>query len=160
MFRFLNATQGMCENVGMFNKCIAKHVLDQAYNCTKRCFPMSLPDQGNLPECQSWEEYTCMKNQIIPVFEMIPDVCPVECTISHYEGSLVHQVDSLESQFQFHFEIYHETQIAEEYIITTSTDLIGSFGGTLGLFAGFSFVTLFFDALDVVVKFLKAHSSH
>ena len=95
----------------------------------------------------------------MPVFEDIPEICPVECTITYYEGSLVHQIDSLESQFQFHFEIYHETQIAEEYLITTFTDLIGSFGGTLGLFAGFSFVTLFFDFLDVIVKFLKANSS-
>ena len=155
----MNATQGLCETDGSFNKCVAKHILDQTYNCSKRCFPMSLPNQKNLLECKSWEEHECMRNQIIPVFGEIPEICPVECTITYYEGSLVHQIDSLESQFQFHFEIYHETQIAEEYIITTSTDLIGSFGGTLGLFAGFSFVTLFFDFLDVIVKFLKANSS-
>ena len=154
--RFLNATQGLCAAVGTFNDCITKHILDQTYNCPKRCFPMSLPNKIDLPDCQSWEEWTCMRNQIILVFEQIPDICPIECTMTYYEGRLVQQIASLPSQYQFYFQIYHGTIIAEEYIITTFSDLIGSFGGTMGLFAGFSFLGLLYDVLDTIVEFIKA----
>ena len=76
--------------------------------------------------------------------------------MTYYEGRLVQQIASLHSQYQFYFQIYHATIIAEEYIITTFSDLIGSFGGTMGLFAGFSFLGLLYDVLDTIVEFIKA----
>ena len=130
------------------------------YTCPKRCFPLSLPYQTNLPDCKTWEEWWCMKEQIALALEEVPDKCIFDCTNTQYDGNLVHQIDSNEPQFQFSFELFYYTHISEEYVITTFNDLIGSFGGTLGLFAGFSFLSLLCDFLNLIVEFCSTHYNH
>ena len=98
-----------------------------------------------------------MKEQIALALEEVPEKCFFDCTTTQYDGSLVHQIDLDEPKFQFSFEIFFDTHISEEYLITSFNDLVGSFGGTLGLFTGFSFLSLFCDIFDLIIELCKAH---
>ena len=156
--RYLNGTkQGICNQIGSYQICLGKYVMDNNYTCPKRCFPFSLPYQTNLPDCKTWEEWWCMKEQIALALEEVPENCNFDCTITQYDGSLVHQIDLDDPKFQFSFEIFFDTHISEEYLITSFNDLVGSFGGTLGLFTGFSFLSLFYDIFDLIIDLCRAH---
>ena len=151
--RFLNESRP-CGEQGSYERCVIQFVKRSSYNCPTKCFPLTLSTKTDLPQCQTWNEYRCMREQVEWSLESASAKCPKDCTLVQYSGRLVHQLDSDAPRFQSFFNIYHKTKVREEYLTTTFTDLIGSVGGTLSMFVGISFASLIFTFLDLIKKFL------
>ena len=61
--------------------------------------------------------------------------------------------NSREVYFGYWFNYEDEVEVFEEYLIYEITSVIGSIGGTLGLFVGFSF----FDISAKLINIFKDH---
>ena len=156
--RFLNESKP-CGEQGSYEKCVIQFIRESSYNCPATCFPMTLSTEFDLPQCQTWDEYRCMREQVEKSLELASTNCPKDCTLVQYSGRLVHQLDSDSARFQSFFNIYHKTKVHKEYLTTTFTDLIGSVGGTLGMFVGISFASLIFTILDFLAALQKLSSN-
>ena len=80
--------------------------------------------------------------------------CPKLCTTLTYHGSVIHGSGSSNNPRDtviFFWFASNETQIHQEYQIFDTNGLIGSIGGSLGLFIGFSF----HGALKSILVFIK-----
>ena len=125
--------------------CLKKLVEQQ--NCSVSCWGSTIP---GLPYCQTASEYSCVD----PVWgtEEYFD-CFMTKEVTHY--SLIDRIETP----------YHEDKnkmktdvligikamqkvTTEEVFVLTLQDLIGSVGGSLGLFFGFSFSAVFFACLN------------
>ena len=76
------------------------------------------------------------------------------CTTLTYHGSVIHGSGSSNNPRDtviFFWFASNETQIHQEYQIFDTNGLIGSIGGSLGLFIGFSF----HGALKSILDFIK-----
>ena len=61
--------------------------------------------------------------------------------------------DSIKATFAYKFLSPLKTKVYEEYLITDGITLIGSVGGTLGLFIGFSISNVIYS----IVNFLQSN---
>ena len=91
---------------------------------------------------------------------VLPDLlgtCPRSCTTFQYTGTIKqygnHVNNSREVILGYWFSYEDELQVYEEYLIYEITSVIGSIGGTLGLFVGFSF----FDISAKLINIFKDH---
>ena len=116
--------------------------------------------------CESGEDYYCMYYDAIPtVVDVITPLAPESlksCTVKNPKikdiKSEVGNVEDVEDEFNFDIivEIGATRERQIEYLIYDTLSLVGTVGGTLGLFVGFSFydficmiIDLFFDKLKI-----------
>ena len=116
--------------------------------------------------CKSGEDYYCMYYDAIPtVVDVITPLAPESlksCTVKNPKikdiKSEVDNVEDVEDEFNFDIivEIGATRERQIEYLIYDTLSLVGTVGGTLGLFVGFSFydficmiIDLFFDKLKI-----------
>ena len=86
------------------------------------------------------------------------DTCSKACTTFQYTGEMNSQYtgftnNSREVYIGYWFNYDDEVEVFEEYLIYEITSVIGSIGGTLGLFIGFSF----FDISTKLINIFKNH---
>ena len=89
-------------------------------------------------------------------FQELFDTCSKACTTFQYTGEMNAQFtgftnDSKEAYIGYWFNYEDEVEVYEEYLIYEITSVIGSVGGTLGLFVGFSF----FDISAKLINIFK-----
>ena len=125
-------------------------------NCTRVCLRTSLPNDL-YPICPNYEDWydNVLKGNITElekdcnwgiVRDLIKNIITKDeylkaCTTIDYIGKIIHEKDDkkyTELGIQYKFEI-PRAKVYEEFLITDSIDLVGSVGGMLGLFIGFSF---------------------
>ena len=80
--------------------------------------------------------------------------CPVRCSTLTFKGEVVEEIKTKDNPR--HVEIFfwftsNTTQVHQEYLVYDTVGLIGSIGGSLGLFIGFSF----HGALISILVFIK-----
>ena len=120
-----------------------------------------------LANCESGTDYYCMYYDAIPttVVDVITPLAPESlksCTVKNPKikdiKSEVDNVEDVEDEFNFDIivEIGATRERQIEYLIYDTLSLVGTVGGTLGLFVGFSFydficmiIDLFFDKLKI-----------
>ena len=82
-------------------------------------------------------------NKAISVLPDLLDTCSKACKTFQYTGTMkqFHNFinNSRDVQLSYWFNSENEVEVFEEYQIYEITSVIGSIGGTLGLFVGFSF---------------------
>ena len=74
-------------------------------------------------------------------------ICPKSCSIKKYLGEIVYKDDIANYGFSYNNTFYtdfdfappYKVKVSEQYLIYDFIGLVGSVGGTLGLFIGFSF---------------------
>ena len=87
-------------------------------------------------------------------FRELFDTCSKACTTFQYTGT-VKQLDpgltinSKEVVLGYWFNHEDEVEMSEEYLIYEITSVIGSIGGTLGLFVGFSFFDISIKLINI-----------
>ena len=91
-------------------------------------------------------------------FQELFDTCSKACTTFQYTGEMNSQFtgftnNSREVYIGYWFNYEDEVEVFEEYLIYEITSVIGSIGGKLGLFVGFSF----FDISTNLINILKDH---
>ena len=117
-----------------------------------------------LANCESGTDYYCMYYDAIPttVVDTITPLAPESlksCTVKNPKiKDIKSEVSNVEDEFNFDIivEIGVTRERHIEYLIYDTLNLVGTVGGTLGLFVGFSFydficmiIDLFFDKLEI-----------
>ena len=159
-----------CNNDGnTYQKCLAagfKNILDSS-NCTAKCIPMAIKslhdkyfdgDEEILQTCNNLENEACLVRNLMKFTENISQ-CESQCRIKNYVAS----PQKLKEPTRLYLDdgeradlllmATKRTRIEEkEYRIYDTAGLVGTVGGSLGLFLGFSFFGVISDVLDLLVK--------
>lgn len=149
-------------------KCSANVVMNYDFKgCSRKCIPSyfleSFPfyENDKVQLCETDEEVTCFESHLIDIMAFIAanGPCPKACTrtkfngIVSYEGQITHikQIEDY-STLIYAIEAPASVTVHEEYLIYDLLGLVGSVGGTLGMFIGFSFINLISYTLAVIKK--------
>ena len=142
-------------------------------SCLKKCMPLAFSYGKNfsVPFCQKESEEVCPHRIVKELMKLIkPGInstkqridgtnCKPSCTLLQYSG----MVDVIQTKmagkpekwnyFEFTYEFSeHKGKVFEEYLIYDVMGMIGSVGGTLGMFIGFSMDGVVFWAINYIKK--------
>ena len=111
-----------------------------------KCTAISLP---NLPICKTEETDLHSKNLFMALWLKVAksEICPRLCDTMDYSGeetsgNLSTYGNNAAFGFQYSFPVTKAITVHKEYVIYDAISMIGSVGGTLGMFIGFSFTGL------------------
>ena len=130
-----------------FYQCATSKILESecSQQCNLTCIPVTNPICNNLIDYYDYVECGCHLEHAYDVMQNITTnyECPQSCEITQYVGTIIWN-DKLSwnsnvSLVQYKYVTPLFLSVYEEYIICDLINLIGSVGGTLGLFIGFSF---------------------
>ena len=155
---FINVTS-TCSNV-LFEECEADNILGRNYSsCAEVCWATSVPFRvPEFGECQNVHDYVCMRKQMNLAFGHINEKCPKDCTRTEYYGKrtfLLKLEDT--TTFWWNYKFAKNIEVFEEYLIYDTSGVVGTVGGTLGLFIGFSFWNILGYAFKLLKYFIKKH---
>ena len=141
--------------------------------CTKKCIPKVLSYKGgrnySTPFCQTGTDEKCAKQlfkkrQSDVTFEnnftkIIDSKCKQSCTILQYSALEVGSgpkkaLDESHDLYEFRYEFGNadnKMKAFHEYLIYDSMGMIGSVGGTFGMFIGFSMT----GVISTIIEFFK-----
>ena len=111
-----------------------------------------LRNSTSLIDCKNIEDEIC--NGGPAVWKSMPSLfdCEKPCRIISYTGSVVEYsyYNVPEDEASFWFEVGSSKTVGTEHLVYDTNDMIGSIGGSLGLFLGLSFfgvASFFIDKL-------------
>ena len=83
------------------------------------------------------------------------------CVTTQFLGKIVSSTTQPNKNrwIEYKFTLPLTTKVYEEYLITDSITLIGSVGGTLGLFSGFSINNVVYNIMDFLKTTIVTHFS-
>ena len=143
------------QGVDNSEECWKKHLMKS--NCTVKCVTVSVTD---LPMCKTQEERNCFHafaNRPLDLWTF----CNLKKYALTYPGELTLQPPNpklgIDKSTTIHFRIFSlRKMIKEEILVISLPDLIGSLGGSLGMFFGFSISAYVFYLLDkLIVRAMK-----
>ena len=129
-------------------KCYLEHISKHNFpNCSKTCMPVTMK---GFPKCKIINDYVC---NFYPMWDTIFTnsfkKCPKHCDWVEYHGAKLtsyYNSDNSKWKYFHYWWSYHFDneliEVQEEYLMYDIIGLIGTIGGTLGLFVGFSFLDL------------------
>ena len=140
---------------------VDRFISDDFSPCSSKCIPIQmkgfkyLNNSTKLVDCTNLDDEIC--NGGPRVWTKVPDVtfeCTKPCEIIRYTSSIIsYSYHSLtENEAIFMYESGPIKTVAKELLVYDTNDMIGSIGGSLGLFLGFSFfgiISKFIDRLLV-----------
>ena len=120
-------------------------------NCSKICYPIRFNYIHNVP-CNSIQETLCTSNSMSPE-KNIECLVPKQITDYQGESRYVAGFDMNETSLQIGvtFEVAKK-EVKEEVYVLGFRAYIGSVGGSLGMFLGFSVYSFYADFLDIIFK--------
>ena len=135
------------------DECMVKEL--KKANCSFICLPVFLNFLNeHIPFCATNKDYLCMVDHLEKIrLPWLPCYSKKQKAFTKYQGAVYHNFVGYvaNNDTSWSFIIRHSsnemTILKERYIMTTS-DFIGSVGGSLGLFLGFSFFSYASDVLD------------
>ena len=141
-----------------FSNCYFKMLQNANFSsCPSKCMPHSINSyQNNSKLCSiGSEEMKCAQNIAYELRKSGKCECRA-CSITQYSGKLTYEEKQIQETTQtatfFYYFLPPETKIIhEEYIIYDFVGMFGTFGGTLGLFLGFSFA----NCVSTLMKYLR-----
>ena len=124
-----------------FEECLAELIARHS-TCMTKCYPFLFNFLPNFTLCNS-EEYPCMYTMLVSRwkyrYECLNDKKKIQYKTSARAGT---KLKTNETEFVLMMYFNKATKdIKEEVFVVTTGSLIGSVGGSLGLFLGFSFFT-------------------
>ena len=147
-----------------YYQCFANLIKDSKFeNCTSKCLPKNLTAIGgtdfpNIPPCQTDEEaYDSWTHIYYEIFSDEHFPCLESCTIREYTGKVDYE-EPIQDNHTFgmtvRFARPYKMTTYEEYLLYDFTELVGSVGGTLGLFIGFSFYDIILK-ITYLINFMR-----
>ena len=113
-----------------------------------------LRNSTSLIDCKNLEDELC--NGGPPVWNPMPALydCPKPCKIITYTGSIIEHsyYNASANEASFSFEADTVIKVAKELLVYDTNDMIGSIGGSLGLFLGFSFFGIASTFIDKLLE--------
>lgn len=154
--RHLYLKDKKCSHLSYYECCVNILKTSNFNNCSTKCIPASLKSIGKIslseiptcyPEtedvCTAWEYFYKIYNGICTL------KCLKSCEIEEYTGKIDYLYQRPEELNRFIIVIRYsppyKVSLTQEYLIYDFIGMVGSVGGTLGIFIGFSFY-------DVIVR--------
>ena len=149
-----------------FYECFGSKVTMANFSaCSKPCIPATFPNNFIHPDCQvckEWhkcEEFQCSSSIVNKIFNNLnrnPEACPRSCATLQYSGKVIYEKldyydNKTEALLEYKFAEPAYVKVNNEYLIFDTIGMIGSVGGTLGLFIGLSFSNI----LAILIGYLK-----
>ena len=161
-------TKSRC-NEDSFYECFGLELLKSSFDgCPRKCLPpITLPyksyDKKENPFCQTDKEISCSNAIAQELFTNISltDVCPKSCSILQYSGKVEYKENTFNThsaEFRYRFSHPESVKVYEEYLIYDTIGMIGTVGGTLGIFIGFSFSSLILHILNCIRNLMNKYS--
>ena len=135
-------------------KCIYDYILSKS-NCTQVCAPLMLDFIPKLTLCSTFDDFLCMVKFIDSQKRKngLSDTCfpTAKTTKYHIEEDIERIVAQGFAGLWISFQhVSSRIEVKEETLFLSMSGLIGSVGGSLGLFLGFSFYTYIVDLMDFI----------
>ena len=139
-------------------------------NCTEQCIPLQLTGFLNIAKpiqneiCKNISQDICYQT-VIGRYETIFNTCLPSCELKSYDVTHSENPEKYGTGTKStYFAITSSSKVRilnQEYLVYDTIGLIGTVGGSLGLFVGFSFFDLFctlFDRfMDKLVQYFYQH---
>ena len=175
-FNYLKETS-KCHEESYYD-CIASALdkLDYQGLCKKKCIPAVFGFDKNYtsPFCKIKNDDKCARDIAKKIIngkgidstqEFKSTTCKKACYSLQYSGNFMidkpiikKSTEKYKSHHQFYYEFANsenECRIFEEYLIYDTMGMIGSVGGTFGMFIGFSMTGVISSALDYFRKYIE-----
>ena len=151
-----------------YQKCLATEFvnLKKSSNCPGKCTPMAIKSYQEkyfgageiLETCNNLENEACFMRNLQTFTENITQ-CESQCMVKEYlagpqfldQPSELYLDDGDRADLLL-LSTSRTRHVMKEYRVYDTTGMIGTVGGSLGLFLGFSFYGVFSDVLDLLVK--------
>ena len=151
-----------CSDQSFYEYVASRLSEDILEECNSTCLMTSLPNDP-YPICPNYDEWygndtkekeaNCNWNTLK---ELILNITTHEehlktCITTQYLGKITAEIIGEHGKYaeiKYNFALPLEAMVYEEYLITDGTTLIGSVGGTLGLFIGFSISNIVYSIMD------------
>ena len=159
-----------CDHKSAYH-CMASFV--ESYDCkscSNKCLPQYFIDSlepflnGTNEVCKEKHEIKCFTKCLKKIIdELIEDgPCRKSCNILEFIGKTVVEGEDVPemnlnhaTQFSYSIKAPATMVVNEEYLIYDLEGLVGSVGGTLGMFIGFSFINVIKDVLNYLKQLLE-----
>ena len=136
---------------GLNNVTSCQTKLLKSANCSKICYPIRFNYIYDLEPCQSIKDTFCMDT-----FMHANNInCLVPKQVIEYHGESRFDSGSDQNKTSLQIGVTFEVakkEVKEEVYVLSTKEYIGSIGGSLGLFLGFSFYTFATDVLGLIVN--------
>ena len=146
-------SQEKCTNIG-FYECFHSELIEQSFDhCPTKCF--SITTFGNAtPICETELEIKC-SHEVTKALKKDSKCLPF-CDQINFDVEFEYKEDQNEPNANrnvtFAFKISNsKMKVEEEYLVQDFVGMLGSIGGTLGLFVGFSFL----GGISSILHYLK-----
>ena len=150
-----------CSNES-FYECLVKRIVASDFkNCPKKCNPrtFSLPKSeefDKIPSCED-NEKPCANIKTVEIFKATTTkLCPKLCQMVQYSGKKIsvydYKQDPYSYSFRYRFTPPHTEKIFEEYLIYDIFNMVGSVGGNLGMWIGFSFTGIISNFIKMILN--------
>ena len=151
-----------CQTIPFYN-CVGELVKYANFSsCPKRCLKESMKIIGDnnltdFPTCSTPEESDCSEMFLFKdvLGNATNGSCPKSCVIREYGGGIDYVIPKRGSDFPenafilaYRFAAPFAMPSYQEYLIYDFNGLVGSVGGTLGIFIGFNFY-------DIIARFFE-----
>ena len=142
------------KNVDEFEKCIIEKLATDA-NCTTLCYPIIYNFLPDYQPCNSSDDFACMYYFLLNPdwrylrYECLKSKKSVQYKANFFQSSKI-QTNGTGFVFVYYFD-KGTKDVKEEVQIVTAGNFIGSVGGSLGLFLGFSCFTYLSGFIDKVL---------
>ena len=150
-------SKGTCSDIGFYD-CIYSNLIQQDFdNCPRKCFPISTSGNAS-PICETAEEYECsheVTKKVKKNSNCIPNCNQIDYSLENeYQEYL--EDPNAKRNITFAYKISNpKMKVEEEYLVHDFVGMLGSIGGTLGLFIGFSFLGGLTNLLSHIQSFWK-----
>ena len=158
------------EDVG-FNETPQQDNNDITLQLDGKCLPFSLPET-RLPICKNNLEKACYANVLKQLMSNQENYCKRLCFVKEYKFALKEAPGLTEKSNDFVLNYKFASPpasrnlrswmpvktVKREYLVVTFKSLVGSIGGTLGMFVGFSFIGTAEKLIEYLLKLLERKS--
>ena len=148
-FKLTQTDHHYMNGVDDFPDCFRKYIDKNSDNC-KKCFPIIFNYLPDLPPCNTTEEIECISKATVLTrkgrYKCLNLQKQIEINADEsYNGVANNNGTGAALKV---YSMKDTKIIKEEILVVTIEEFIGSVGGSLGLFLGFSFLTLLYDIVD------------
>ena len=160
-----------CFEVSNYLKCLEEKLTKSDFHgCPIKCFPYSPQNLNDttLPMCDihNSTEFDCASlHSYMYLYDLsseIDEQCKPNCKIIQYSGKKTYQEKSDTIAIRYSYLAPALTIFHKEYLKYDTIGLIGSIGGTLGIFIGFSFsntISHFVHYIQILIAKVVLHFS-
>ena len=155
-------------------QCFADNYLFGNFSCHTKCLPIQMSgfrivrDFSAIENCKNLDDEVCNNgpevwDELTPTFRN----CPKPCLETNYAESQIETMNNKydyslmnENEAFFYLKVDLDQFVLKELLVYDANDMIGSIGGSLGLFFGFAFLDILSRLLDKFIDYVSTIASN